>query len=511
MAVSSLLIGISICVPRAWAQSISITSNTILESGDVGWEGWDVEVNGARLTVSGHHEFRSLVIRGNGVVTHPPMGTDSPSLDLTVVGDMVIEAGSSLDVSQAGFGPGDGPGAGGAGYLYGGGAGHGGSGGWNYYSGSSSGAAYGSLSNPATAGSGGGASNGFGAPGGRGGGLVRLQVGGSLTLDGSILANGGDGAASSQGGGGGGSGGSIWIAAATLSGSGTITANGGNGLGWDRRTGGGGGGRIAVETTVLSHTGTIQAIGGTGYVAGGAGTVFFKDRAKTLGDLVVANGGRNGNTTPFEFVADIGALRVDAGGLLHPLGVGHWTAESLVVANGGGVLIPGGAMVDVKGLARVGADGTITFLAKDTQPTENGNWVGAGSTLRAHGLQVDVGGLLTGTGQGYPSQSGPGAGPAGYLYGAGAGHGGIGGNSSYGGRGESYGSLTNLRHWVAGEASPALGEHLEELAGAPFGCWLKGPWCWTGESQRMAAMASRSAKAAAAAARAGAFGPLLES
>ena len=75
---------------------------------------------------------------------------------------------------------------------------------------------------------------------GEGGGSVRLNISGTLVIDGSVTANGGNG-----GGGiwGGSSGGSIYITAENLQGSGTIRANGGD-TGY--QSGGGGGGRIAI-------------------------------------------------------------------------------------------------------------------------------------------------------------------------------------------------------------------------------------------------------------------------
>ena len=64
-------------------------------------------------------------------------------------------------------------------------------------------------------------------------------------LDGRISANGSPAFAE---GGGGGSGGSVWVTAGTLTGAGTISANGGMGNGFGLTGGGGGGGgRIAIQ------------------------------------------------------------------------------------------------------------------------------------------------------------------------------------------------------------------------------------------------------------------------
>lgn len=67
------------------------------------------------------------------------------------------------------------------------------------------------------------------------------------------------------------------ITATTLSGSGTITANGGNAA---ATGGGGGGGRISINAEDNSQfTGTITAYGGTGSRPGGAGTILIKSSA----------------------------------------------------------------------------------------------------------------------------------------------------------------------------------------------------------------------------------------
>ncbi|MCC5785230.1 MAG: hypothetical protein JJU33_00860, partial [Phycisphaerales bacterium] len=92
-----------------------------------------------------------------------------------------------------------------------------------------------------------------------------------------ILANGGNGSTPSWAGGGG-SGGSLWIDCGTLSGAGSIRADGGNGAAWSGgpKGGGGGGGRIAIYTCdqqlPLSN---FLANGGSGFQAGQPGTIFF--------------------------------------------------------------------------------------------------------------------------------------------------------------------------------------------------------------------------------------------
>lgn len=120
---------------------------------------------------------------------------------------------------------------------------------------------YGSILDPLSYGSGGWGDNSYYG----GGGIVRLVVGGALTVDGTIAARGfGYALWGEEVRGGAGSGGSINLTAASLSGVGTIDANGGN----NGVYGPGSGGRVRIALTGSGATfdafaGTIQAIGGS--------------------------------------------------------------------------------------------------------------------------------------------------------------------------------------------------------------------------------------------------------
>lgn len=107
-----------------------------------------------------------------------------------------------------------------------------------------------------------------GSSGGGGGGAVHIISGGDITIDGTILVNGGNGGGivttSNSGGGGGGSGGAIWLQAAgtlTISATGTLSATGGN-MGINNFTGFGGDGglgRIRLDDGdgVITNNGTV--------------------------------------------------------------------------------------------------------------------------------------------------------------------------------------------------------------------------------------------------------------
>jgi len=128
---------------------------------------------------------------------------------------------------------------------------------------------YGSLTNPANLGSGGGC-YGDSRPGGDGGGWVKILAN-DMIIDGAISANGGPGSSYQAGSG---SGGTVHITTATLSGTGLIQANGG------AHEVGGGGGRIAVYYDALGLlVDQIMATGGDASHADGEnGTVHLEQQ-----------------------------------------------------------------------------------------------------------------------------------------------------------------------------------------------------------------------------------------
>lgn len=144
---------------------------------------------------------------------------------------------------------------------------------------------YDSQTAPAMLGSGGG-----GAPSGAGygGGLIFLNLSGTLTLEGKIEADGQNGGYNQSGG----SGGSIYVRAGALAGSGSISANGGDG---NTYGGGGGGGRIAAYYDTLSNfaLSNVTANGGTGgWISSEKGTTFLLNRRSDdgSGNLTVTSG-----------------------------------------------------------------------------------------------------------------------------------------------------------------------------------------------------------------------------
>jgi len=174
--------------------------------------------------------------------------------------NIAIAAGGGIDANGRGYESARGPGKGGASNSRGTGGGHGGAG-----AKVSDGTGTGGITNgialvPIDAGSGGGEAqalqydaNGDRIPNGYGGGAVRLEATGAVTLDGTITANG-----NAHGfWGGGGAGGTIYIKSGTFAGAATgrMTAQGRSGHGNGPWGGGGGGGRIAVWRAKHAYAG----------------------------------------------------------------------------------------------------------------------------------------------------------------------------------------------------------------------------------------------------------------
>ena len=188
----ALLPVLALTLSLTGAQAITFTSDTAIGVGNTTYDGQGIIVSGCTLTVDGPHAFTSLLVTNSGAVTHSPApnGETNNWLNLTIAGDVTVDATSVISGNGRGYGSGSGPGSGSTGYCgsrtMGGGAGHGGFGGATVC-GIPGGPSYGSLLQPVTPGSGGG------SPGGTGGGTVRMSVAGTLRVDGQLTANGTNG------------------------------------------------------------------------------------------------------------------------------------------------------------------------------------------------------------------------------------------------------------------------------------------------------------------------------
>jgi hypothetical protein len=237
--------------------------------------------------------LNSLNIGPGGIMTAQ---TPANAIVITVQHDVNIAAGGAFSMNGIGSTRGNGPGHGGTSAGKGSGAGYGGAGGASS-SGYPGGITYGSSTAPQDLGSGGGAGVNTFTGGCDGGGAVRLDIFGTLTLDGTLSADGNPGLQDDSGGG---SGGSIYVRAYAMTGSGNISANGGAGDLFGG--GGGGGGRIAVYSPSNTFNGFITALGGIGASPGQTGTVYV---AESLPDLHVISQTPSGTTSNVVAMLDL--------------------------------------------------------------------------------------------------------------------------------------------------------------------------------------------------------------
>jgi hypothetical protein len=304
----------------------------------------------------------SLTVLTNSWISHFPNATsESYRVNLTLDA-LTVNAGGGVLVSGKGYLMLYGPGLGGTdNYHTSSGAGHGGRGGAAFPSllqAIPGGGTYGSYNQPTNCGSGGI------QPGpqpssswiSKGGGAAKLTVNSTLTVNGAILADGGDGTGNYWSGG---AGGSLWLVAQTFTGNGMISAKGGDYTGASAANGGSGGGRIAIYATNNTFAGTLRAIGGNSNNGGGekgaAGTIFLKAPSQTYGELRVDNSNtvvlsaaaqigtnNDGQTYTFDQVTLVnrGRLAVQTGQTLQVLGapnpniVGDATGSGMLVNNG---------------------------------------------------------------------------------------------------------------------------------------------------------------------------------
>lgn len=438
---------------------------------------------------AGSYTFDNLLVKTGGTLLIK--GNTSANRGVTINATTVtVETGGTISADKTGYPSSSGPGAGQGAVWTGGGAGYGGIG----QSGNGSGgAAYGSVTEPKDLGSGGG----WGkcglistCPGGLGGGALRLIVGDTLRIDGTISADGIAGGGRS----GGGSGGSIWIETSALAGNGLIHANGGSGL---NGGGSGAGGRIAVyyaSSAFPLDGGHVYARGHYQTTnGGGPGTVYLKDTAANMDKLVVDNDGNSVTTYAVHLPGDYaydqielsgkGTLRISGSASRFTLigndvlagdGTGKLQVEGTIITSADLLLSEVALTIlgNIEGAQNVTLEAPGVLELYATSPLHTGSYsftsitVRNGATLKLvssgngdtnysndpgvklnlANLTVEAGGKVSADGTGYPGAheagTGPGAGKSAWATGGGGGHGGYGQNAA-GAGGSPYDSVPN--------------------------------------------------------------------
>ena len=245
-------------------------------------------------------------------------------ISMTVGGDLTVAAGAQITATGKGYDTCHYP-AGSACGVHGGSA--------NDLS-----LVYGNLKHPVDIGSA-GSTSGF-----KGGGAIHLVVTGDATIDGTLAAQPSTGSTQSDTRyKGHGAGGSIYITAASVAGSGSITAAGyGFSSSWQRP--GGAGGRIAVicttaeslsfPTSKMMCNGSIASYGNTT----GAGTIFVKTASQQNGTLIVDNAFAGANFEAF-WPTKRGVTPIPAGET--------WTLDEIQFRRCGVLCVPEGTTLAV--------------------------------------------------------------------------------------------------------------------------------------------------------------------
>ncbi|MEO8378096.1 MAG: Ig-like domain-containing protein, partial [Acidobacteriota bacterium] len=318
---------------------ISITTSSTIAATDLAFENQSLIVaSGGVLTVVGPHQLRNVVVLSGGILRQS--AADGLSAGALRVQRLYVSCGGAADVSATGFihnttYPGSGV------SDYGSGGSHIGRAGVDQRA---AGAAFGSVYEPKESGGGGNVPNeAEGSGRGIGGGAIRIEASGTITIDGGVKANGnlaryGPGA-----------GGSVWLTTpGVLGGAGTIEAKGSS------DGSGSGGGAIVLDYGSTSGLYTVDARGGFSTYDGAknaaAGTIVR--RVNGLTALLIDNKSIPISTTSATELPAFGRATVaSVNGATVTLAERRWISPSLA-GNRVRVYAPDGS---VRGTYRIGA------------------------------------------------------------------------------------------------------------------------------------------------------------
>ena len=269
------------------------TVSTTLNASNNPYAGKCIMVSGATLTLNGTYAFDEVWVTNGGKIACAVAASATATNKVHLEANRIyVSTNSSIDASGVSWRKYEGNSSSGGSY--------GGRGGY-YYSWGLSGPTYGSITEPVDMGT----RSSYSPDVGLAGGVIYVKAN-ELMLDGAIRSSGSNAPSYT------GSGGSVWLDVGTLRGVGSVAANGGNGN-VSCSVGGSGGGRVAIYYADASgfDLNRVYAYGGaagySGYGAGGAGTIYLKNKNEALGRVIVNNSPRGTNTAPAELRAPINA------------------------------------------------------------------------------------------------------------------------------------------------------------------------------------------------------------
>ena len=359
----------------------------------------------------------SVTVNARGRITHYGPSDNLYHLNLKAGGNMTIESGGWVDGYAKGIAAGKAILDTGAIVSVGNGGtkgGHGGRGANRAY-------CYDNIRNPVLPGMGGVSRSGWAAAGGgNGGGVIYLEAGGNLVVDGEVSSDAGGEYDQSQ------PGGSLIMKCASLTGNGRITANP------TRSTAGGG--RIAIYQTTatsLAFSGLLSPSAGSEYVrnfryynplptatlpstsyfdgSAGAGTIYVENANDTPGRGTLIVKGCNKNDKIQNYTTDISALVGDS---QEPFG-------AVIVTNGAHLAVRDGctlkviSLIDTRGgrlstsantcTVEFVGEGDATYFGSNTlynvKCTVPGKTIRFGAPSSLSKLVIPAGGTLTLTGE----------------------------------------------------------------------------------------------------------------
>ena len=457
-------------------------SVTNWSDGIVPMTGQGVVINGSATLSNATADLSSLTVMSNKTLTFSTTNAIVFATDVSVAGtvthnvntatnspwtmdnyvhiictNLTVTSSGSIDVTGKGYQPppvntnGYGPGGGTLPFNRGNGGAYGGRGGGGQGATTLVGG-YGSASAPLLPGSSGASANGY--AGGAGGGLIRIEASGLVTVNGTLKATGGTGLEDS---GGGGSGGGLYITCAAMAGSGTISANGGTSSSYG---GPGGGGRVAIAFDPVAQSNQNQTASPTVSFGVNPGTMGANSALSAWpGSLYLPNNsflspaslqscefagitnfapssatltGKWWVTTSGFLLSVSNSLTIGAAGRLDLSNGVLQVGGDLILTNSATLVTKSGvlsnsALVNVTGLMYVGSNCTVYPYCDPTN--------GTAPLFTMQNFTLATGGTINADGKGYATSLGTGHG----TYGSGGGYGGPGGQE-----------LFSINHYVGG-------------------------------------------------------------